>query len=37
MKKDGEEKSHKATISKINEKEMTCKHEDGKIMELKKK
>jgi uncharacterized protein (TIGR03066 family) len=37
MKKDGEEKSHKATISKINEKEMTCKHEDGKIVELKKK
>jgi len=37
MKKDGEEKSHKATITKINEKEMTCKHEDGKIVELKKK
>jgi uncharacterized protein (TIGR03066 family) len=37
MKKDGEEKSHKVTISKINEKEMTVKHEDGKIVELKKK
>ena len=37
MKKDGEEQSKKVTLSKINEKEMTCKHEDGKIVELKKK
>lgn len=37
MKKDGEEQSKKVTISKINEKEMTCKHEDGKVVELKKK
>ena len=37
MKKDGEEQSKKVTISKISEKEMTCKHEDGKVVELKKK
>jgi uncharacterized protein (TIGR03066 family) len=37
MKKDGEEQSKKITISKISEKEMTCKHEDGKVLELKKK
>jgi len=37
MKKDGEEQSKKVTISKINEKEMTCKHDDGKVVELKKK
>ena len=37
MKKDGEEQSKKITISKISEKEMTCKHEDGKVVELKKK
>jgi len=37
MKKDGEEQTKKVTISKINEKEMTCKHDDGKIVELKKK
>ena len=37
MKKDGEEQSKKVTISKISEKEMTCKHDDGKVVELKKK
>jgi hypothetical protein len=37
MKKDGEEQTKKVTISKISEKEMTCKHEDGKMVELKKK
>jgi uncharacterized protein (TIGR03066 family) len=37
MKKDGEEQSKKVTISKISEKEMTCKHEDGKVVELKKR
>jgi uncharacterized protein (TIGR03066 family) len=37
MKKDGEEQSKKLTISKISEKELTVKHEDGKVVELKKK
>jgi len=37
MKKDGEEKTKKITITKITEKEMTTKDEDGKVVELKKK
>jgi uncharacterized protein (TIGR03066 family) len=36
MKKDGEEQSKKVTILKISEKDMSCKHEDGKVVELKK-
>ena len=37
MKESGEEKKQTITITKITEKEMATKHEDGKIVELKKK
>ena len=36
MKVNGEEKTKKCTITKISEKEMTKKDEDGKVVELKK-
>jgi uncharacterized protein (TIGR03066 family) len=37
MKVEGEERTKKCTITKISEKEMTKKDEDGKVVELKKK
>jgi uncharacterized protein (TIGR03066 family) len=37
MKKGAEDKPDKITITKLTEKELITKHEDGKVVELKKK
>jgi uncharacterized protein (TIGR03066 family) len=37
MKEGGEDKKHTITITKISEKEMSTKGDDGKVVELKKK